>query len=221
MSCNLCCSILQVKVSNLLKRMPAQNASNALFHCIQFYVQYQRQCTQNYLRYFARLPLYNAIDLAARSVCPICGTMHGHQCHLGHVKCQSWANFLLSNSIFLLKLQQVNNFEDIKNLVEKMYQSWATAKHPSNNSLLVYDTAYRISACRIGKNIYLPSSFVHLHASAVINAIHGKQRGQAKGAVPIGAFLPVFQQNQMRAYEIEEFLCNFDDVLKKYSIPVI
>ena len=203
------------QVATLLTR-PRTNPPT-LPQCIRLYIRYQRPNSQAYLNSFVRMTLPTAIAQAALSTCPVCNCLHPHQCHIGYNKCQQWSTYLVNLANLQANLANVNTFEDIFQIIQKAYAKWPLSKLNGNNQLLVYDTALRISA-QLG---LLPNALVYLHAAAHVPSVPKHYRGKHSGTLPVTKFLPAFARNQMTAYEIEEFLCNFHTVLKKYYIPVI
>ena len=206
---------LQQQIPNLLS-LPLINPPT-LSQCINLYIQYQRPISHLYLNYFARMSLANAIFQAALSTCPVCGRLNPHQNHIGYSKCRQWANYLRGVAGLSANLANAKNFEDIIHLIQVAYAKWPLAQLNGKNQLLVYDTALHVSV----QLRRLPHALVYLHASAIVPSVPGRYRGKHFGTLPFSTFLPLFKRNHMTAFEIENFLCNFNDVLKKYQIPVI
>ena len=188
--------------SNRLRRCaPGLRAQgNNLEEMLDCYCRSFRPNLAAYLKIFQDMELSKAIAMASGAICPCCGKRHPHQSRLPSAVLKSF-------TVELQKLQgQMETAKDFEELLTVICGIRIHGIGPVTQ----YDAALRIAAC-LSK---LPQRFVYFHGHALIPGRRSKR------PLEISAFHELFQKHEMKAYEIEEFLCCFQSLLKRNNTPL-
>ena len=127
-----------------------------------------------------------------KAICPCCKQKFLHQKRIPIVVLEQWSNFILQSKE---KISDCCDFKELYNCIKNIK---ADNKIKGIGELTIYDTAFRLG-------IYLnklPDAFVYLHANAIIP-------GYTKSFIPTKKLVDNFENHNMPAYMIEDFLCVF------------
>lgn len=189
---------------NELKRLK-ERLNISLLDCVQSYVRYRRQPYQMYLRMYAKISFPQAVHASGTAVCYVCGRKHPHQRRLESSVLGEFSS-QLEQKLIPTMCPSVTSFESLYASVDKIGSSIHGI-----GPVAIYDTALRISF-----NLGVPpKDFVYFHGDAVIPGMHGRN------PLAITSFKKEFHDCGMTAYEIEDFLCIFHDVLTRFRIGVV
>ena len=176
---------------------------NNLDEMLNCYCQYFRPNMAKYLNVFAQLSLGEAIEYSTGAICPCGDDPHKHP-HQRRLPAAVLDAFLQELRKLKPQLQKADSFEKIFELV-------SSVKVHGIGPVTLYDAALRISA-KLKKT---PDKWVYLYAHA---NIPGRRK---PGKEDIGKFDALFAQKQFTAYEIEEFLCVFYNLLESKNISLL
>ena len=178
-------------------------ANPSLQDAVDVYVRGYRPYLANVLALYVNRSFDEALEAAAHACCPICGRRYGHERRITNDALTNFHNALLEQKMNLLNADSFDTIMDIVGEIGK--------KISGIGNLTAYDCAMRIGA-NLGK---LPQKFVYAHRGATVVV-----DGHAQHKFPFEAFRPELTRN-LKAYEIEDFLCVFHTERKAGMFTVL
>ena len=171
---------------------------------IQCYIDHFRKILKGSLGVYSGQSLSKVLEAAGNCSCPICGRRHKHQWRFPHEAAKVFTKTLKHE--FSNGIPKGTTFEAMFKRIDRIGDGIFGV-----GPLVKYDTTLRL-AVHFGISA---SDNVYLHAHAVIPGV------KLKGLIPAEDFVPDFAIMGILSYEIEDFLCIFNEIIKSRNIKVL